>query len=94
MKSNISNTKELCICFLNLTPSYAPVTIHDEDVNVVSEAKLLGVVISDDLKWNRHIDYIKVRKLRNVCIVCASLRECFTCWRLDLSLLYACRIYC
>jgi hypothetical protein len=31
--------------------------MHD-DVDVVSEAKLLGVVISDDLKWNRHIDCI------------------------------------
>jgi hypothetical protein len=36
----------------------APITIRGQEVDVVSEAKLLGVVLSDDLKWNRHINYI------------------------------------
>ena len=46
------------VCFSNLIPSFAPITIRVQEVDVVSEAKLLGVVLSDDLKWNRHIDYI------------------------------------
>ena len=58
MKLNVSKTKELRVCFSNLIPSFAPITIRGQEVDVVSEAKLLGVVLSDDLKWNRQIDYI------------------------------------
>jgi hypothetical protein len=58
MKLNVSKTKELRVCFSKLIPSFAPITIRGQEVDVVSEAKLLGVVLSDDLKWNRHIDYI------------------------------------
>ena len=58
MKLNVSKTKELRVCFSKLIPSFAPITIRGQEVDGVSEAKLLGVVLSDDLKWNRHIDYI------------------------------------
>jgi hypothetical protein len=58
MKLNASKTNELCVCFPKLIPSFAPITIRGQEVAVVSEAKLFGVVLSDDLKWNRHIDYI------------------------------------
>jgi hypothetical protein len=58
MKLSVSKTKELRVCFSKLIPSFAPITIRGQEVDVVSEAKLLGVVLSDDLKWNRHIDYI------------------------------------
>ena len=58
MKLNVSKIEELRVCFSNLAPSNAPITIRGQDVDVDSEAKLLGVVISDDLKWNHHIDYI------------------------------------
>jgi hypothetical protein len=58
MKLNVSKTKELRVGFSKLIPSFAPITICGQEVDVVSEAKLLGVVLSDDLKWNRHIDYI------------------------------------
>ena len=59
MKLNVSKTKELRVCFSNLInyiPSFAP--IRSQEVDVVPKAKLLGVVLSDNLKWNRHIDYI------------------------------------
>ena len=59
MKLNVSKTKELRVCFSKLILSFAPITIRCQEVDVISEAKLLGVVLSDDLKWNyRHIDYI------------------------------------
>jgi hypothetical protein len=50
MKLNVSKTNELRVCFSNLIPSFAPITIRGQEVDVVSEAKLLGVVLSDDLK--------------------------------------------
>jgi hypothetical protein len=56
MKLNVSKTKELRVCSSKLIPSFAPITISGQEVDVVSEAKLLGVVLSDDLKWNRHIE--------------------------------------
>ena len=58
MKLNVSKTKGLRVCFSNPIPSFAPITIRGQEVDVVSEAKLLGVALSDDLKWNRHIDFI------------------------------------
>ena len=64
MKLNVSKTKELRVCFSKLIPSFAPITIRGQQVDVVFEAKLLGVVLSDDLKWNRHIDYIHFQESR------------------------------
>ena len=58
MKINPSKTKELRVWFSFQSPSYAPIIIGDRDIDTVSEAKLLGVVISSDLKWNSHIDYV------------------------------------
>ena len=50
MKINPSKTKELRVCFSFQSP-YAPITVSDR-------VMLLGVVISSDLKWNSHIDYV------------------------------------
>jgi hypothetical protein len=61
---NVSKTKELRVGFSKLIPSFARITIRGQQVDVVSEAKLLGVVLSDDLKWNRHIDYIHLQESR------------------------------
>ena len=58
MKITPSTTKELRACFSFQSPSYAPIIIGDRVIDTVSEAKLLGVVISSDLKWNCHIDYV------------------------------------
>ena len=75
MKLNVSKTKELRAFFSIVIPSFAPITVRGQEVDVVSEAKLLGVVLSDDLKWSRHIDYTFARKPRSVCMVCAFLKE-------------------
>ena len=58
MKINRSKTKELRVWFAFQSPSYAPIIIGDRVIDTVSEAKLLGVAISSDLKWNCHIDYV------------------------------------
>ena len=34
------------------------ITINDKDIDIVSSSNLLGVIVSDDLKWNAHIDMI------------------------------------
>ena len=55
---NESKCKELRISFSSLPSIVEPVTINDKQIEAVSSAKLLGVLVSDDLKWNVHVNYI------------------------------------
>ena len=48
------------------SPSYAPIIIGDRVIDTVSEAKLLGVVISSDLKWNSHINYVYKKEAKRL----------------------------
>ena len=36
----------------SVSPSYPPIVINSKKVNIVTHVKLLGVTISNDLKWN------------------------------------------
>ena len=47
------------------------ITIEGIPVEVVKHAKLLGVILSDDLTWNMHVDSI-VKKLLKGYICCIS----------------------
>ena len=49
---------ELKISFSSSPRTVDPITINDKQIEVVSSAKLLGVLISDDLKWNVHVNHI------------------------------------
>ena len=64
MKLNVSKTKELRVCIPKLIPSFAPITIRGQEVDGVSDAKLLGVVLLDDHKWNCAILTIHVKESR------------------------------
>ena len=55
MKLNASKTKEMRVNFSPSSPSYPPIVINNQTVNIVTHAKLLGVTISNDLKWNLHV---------------------------------------
>ena len=55
---NESKGKELRISFSSLPSTVDPITINDKQIEVVSSAKLSGVLVSDDLKWNVHVIYI------------------------------------
>lgn len=56
MQLKESKCKELRICFSNIKTPFVPVIINDKEIEVVSKAKLLGLTISNDLKWNAHIE--------------------------------------
>ena len=55
---NESKCKELRITFSQMAPLMDTITVNDKDIEIVSSANLLGVIVSDDLKWNAHIDMI------------------------------------
>ena len=55
---NESKCKELRISFSRSESTVDHITINDKQIEVVSSAKLLGVVVSDNLKWNAHVDSI------------------------------------
>ena len=58
MKLNASKTKEMRVNFSSSSPSYPPIVINNQIVNIVTHAKLLGVTNSNDLKWNLHVNAI------------------------------------
>ena len=55
---NESKGKELRISFTKSENPLEPITINNTNIEVVPSAKLLGVMISNDLKWNVHVEMI------------------------------------
>ena len=62
-KSTISCAQQLMHLQTSLfPPSHSPIVINGTEVDLFSQAKLLGVVISNYLKWNQHVDAICKQK--------------------------------
>ncbi len=57
-KLNTKKTKEMQICFSRQPPKLEPIIIDDTEIEVVSQAKLLGVWFRDDLTWHTHVEEI------------------------------------
>ena len=58
MKLHASKTKEMRVNFSFSSPSFPPIVIDNQTVSIVKHAKLLGVIVSNDLKWNFHVNAI------------------------------------
>ena len=61
MKINANKTQELLICFCKDSTHAANlpnIVVDDKPVARVNQAKILGIVLSSDLTWNAHVDYI------------------------------------
>ena len=59
MKLNPKKCKEIYINFMtNSVTSLRPICVRYKEVERVGTYKLLGVIISDDLKWNAHVEYM------------------------------------
>ena len=52
---NEAKCKELRINFTNNNSSFNPILLNGKPLGEVTSAKLLGLNISNDLKWNVHV---------------------------------------
>ena len=60
MQLNADKCKVLNIDFKKYKHEFDPVVVDGKELSVVNSAKILGVTLSDDLKWNDHVsDCIK-----------------------------------
>lgn len=51
------------------TLDLCPILINDKQIDIVSYAKILGVNVSSDLKWNHHIsEAVKKARKRLFCL--------------------------
>ena len=71
---NEAKCKELQICFARSKRSFPPVVINNKNIEVVKSAKLLGLFISDDLKWNAHVSEI-VKKVTSRLYLLSQLKR-------------------
>ena len=63
---NPTKCKELVVCFKKTPPSQGPIKIYGVQFERVSSANVLGVTISNDLKWNDHVDTITSKAARRL----------------------------
>ena len=57
---------EIRTCFKRTPPCFSQVAIEGVEFEIVSSAKVLGVVISSDLRWSAHIDSIKTKAAKRL----------------------------
>ena len=101
LQLNSSKCKELRTCFKRSPPPYAPVISDSLGFEQVSTAKILGVTIRQDLKWNDLIDNITakaekrlylLRELKTAGVSCNDL-VLFHCSAIRSVLEYACLLF-
>ena len=101
MKLKASKTREMSVNFSFSSPSYPPIVTDNQSANIVKHAKILGVIVSNDLKWILHVNAIckkaskrlyALRLLRkNVLPVTVLVKAYCTCVRPILE--YACEVW-
>ena len=70
MQLNADKCKEMVIDFKKISHNFSPLEVDGNELPVTDCAKILGVMISSDLKWNNHIvDCIKKANKRLYFIV-------------------------
>ncbi|KAK3566624.1 hypothetical protein QTP86_001658 [Hemibagrus guttatus] len=71
---NILKTVEMIVDFRRNTPALPPLTIMNSSVTTVESFRFLGTTISQDLKWDTHIDSI-VKKAQQRLYFLRQLRK-------------------
>ena len=58
LQLNVSKCKELLIYFGKTTDPFSRVSINSGQLDLVDHARMLGLTVSNDLKWNEHVSII------------------------------------
>ena len=58
MKLNIGKCKELVIDFAKKKHCFPPLTVDEVNIERVKSARILGLTVQDNMKWNEHINNI------------------------------------
>ena len=58
MKLNIGKCKELVIDFEKKKHCFPPLTVDEVNIERVKSARILGLTVQDNMKWNEHINNI------------------------------------
>ena len=69
MKINLDKSKEMLISFmqdLEFRNTVPRLTIDGNEIDYEQHAKLLGVTISSDLTWNKHVENIVAKAGKRV----------------------------
>ena len=87
MSINASRIVEIRIDFGRTKTQVPQLQLHDSVIEIAQSAKLLGVIISQDLKWDKHADHIHtkvsqrlhyLRTLRRSGLTQVQLRQVYT----------------
>ena len=66
MRLNIKKTKSMIFSFSRKHQFTTQLSVNSERVEIVREAKLLGTIITDDLKWNKNTKEIIKRSYQRM----------------------------
>ena len=101
LQLNPSKCKELQSCFTRSPPTHSPVELDGLAFESVNSAKVLGVTIRDDFKWNDHIFNVTSKAAKRLYLlsqlkragICASDLVSFYCSTIRSVLEYACQVF-
>ena len=63
---NPTKVKEICTCLKCTPPCFSQVSLEGVEFEVVSTAKVLGVIISSNLKWSAHINSLTTKAAKRL----------------------------
>ena len=101
LQLNPIKCKEICTCLKRTPPCFSQVAREGVEFELVSSAKVLGVVISSDLKWSAHIDSITTKAAKRLYLlrqlkgagIAHSVLIRFYCSVIRSILEYACQVF-
>jgi hypothetical protein len=101
MQLNVTKTKEMTIDFSRGGTDPPSIVMNGQALEKVDSAKVLGVILSDDLSWDKHVDHIVSKASQRIYFLCllrrvgASVEDMLTLFKSSVrsGLEYACAVW-
>ncbi|CAB3993736.1 Hypothetical predicted protein [Paramuricea clavata] len=93
--------KEIVINFQRNEPVFPPIKINEINVERIEKAMILGLLITQDMKWNAHVDKITTKAAKRLYLMKQLKRlglsdndlKCFYIASIRSILKYACQVF-